>query len=76
MRVFLFAALVPWFGGGQRICVPLGHRPCMGQLPIPALGPGVEEVEERRGGGHGARPVVVVVHLVGTVGARWRALLR
>ncbi len=72
---FLFAALVPRFGGGQRICVPLGHRPSMGQLPIPALGPGVKKVEERRGSCHSARPVVAVVYVVGVVGARWRVLL-
>ncbi len=75
VRVFLFAALVPRVGGGQRICFLLGHRSRMDKLPIPALGPGVEEVEGRRGCSHGARPVVAVVHLVGTVGARRRALL-
>ncbi len=73
--VFLFVVLVSRVGGGQRICVPLRHRPSMGQLPIPALGPGVEKVEERRGNSHSARPVVAAVHLVGIVGARWRALL-
>ena len=72
-RFFVFVALVPRFGGGQRICVPLGHRPSMGQLPIPALWPGEEKVEERRGNSY--NPVVAVVHLVGIIGTRWRALL-
>ena len=75
MRVFLFATLLSRVGGGQRICVPLGHRPSMGRLPIPALGLGVEKVEERRGNSHSARPVVEVIHLVGIVGTQWRALL-
>ncbi len=70
MRVFLFVARVSRVDGGQRICVPLGYRPNMGQLPIPALWPGVEKVEERRGNSHNARSVVAVVHLVGIVSAR------
>ncbi len=75
VRVFLFAALVLRIGGGQRICVPLGHRPNVGRLPIPALRSGVEKVGERRDNNHSASPVVAVIHMVGIVGAQWRALL-
>jgi len=45
------------------------------QLLIPALGSGMDEVEERRDNNHSACPVVAVVYLVEIVGAEWRALL-
>ena len=71
--MLLFVALVPRFGGGHRICVPLGHRLGVDQLLIPPLRSGVEEVEERRDNIQSDIPVVEVVHLVGIVGAGWRA---
>jgi hypothetical protein len=43
-RAILFAKLVPQSGGSKRLRVFLGHRPGLGELPVPSIGPGVAQV--------------------------------
>ena len=76
MRAVLFVALVPRVGGGKPFRVLLGKYIDVGRLPLAVVGLRVAQVDTRRGYSHNASPVVAILHVVGVIGARWRAFLR
>jgi hypothetical protein len=65
----VFAPLEPWVGVGQCLRVPLGNWTCVAELPLPIVGPEVEQDAKRRGRSHSASSVMTDLHVMGAFGA-------